>query len=186
MLDAILLRPTIAKIDLKSLWSKDGEIEVHANTQFAFDMDNSSDKYRIGFAIVENELKLDFNIQKNNATLYDSEEYRLMDSPIHSKFMFFHNVARGTESAFIGIANSLPTDIRKGEEYTSSYKLKVPSTVKDINNISVISFVLNYHTDDVLNTSISSLGAVPSGIYSDNLLVADFSIAQNNCILVLH
>lgn len=152
-----LSRPTFAKIDLNASCDGGNLIHVKTDVQFAKDFDNAKDNYRVGFAIVENEIKLDYNIQVNNAAVLDTEEYALLTSPIQSDFMFYHNVARGTESSFLGIPLSLPSSILKGQTYSYEGELTFPNNIINKNNISVIAFVLNYFTDDVMNVDMASL-----------------------------
>lgn len=100
----ILLQPTRALIELEAATADDNFIDVTAQTVFAGDQDNEDGHFRIGFAVIEKRLQLPYNLQKNNATLLSNQEYSKMSSPIEKDFMFYHDVVRGTPSAFAGEA----------------------------------------------------------------------------------
>lgn len=65
--------------------------------------------------------------------------------------MVYHDVAKGTSSAFSGVENSLPEQIEAYKEYTFEYRIDVPETVIDKDNIEVIVFVLNTMTGGIMN-----------------------------------
>ena len=65
-----------------------------------------------------------------------------MPNSIPYDLMVYHDVAKGTSSAFSGVENSLPAQIEAYKEYTFEYRIDVPETVIDKDNIEVIVFVL--------------------------------------------
>lgn len=163
-LDNVILRPTMALTTLAVEQLGDDSIQARAQVVFAENLDNATDKYRLGFAILEKEVQLSVPFQKNNATQLVSEEYAMMSSPIPADLMFYHNVVRGTESAFLGVAHSLPAQLTAGETYNFDTRLAIPENVADRSHLSVVVFALNYWTDEVLNVSETPLQYTPTGI----------------------
>lgn len=160
----ILLKPTPALIELEAVLAEDDCIDVTAQTVFAENMDNADGRFRIGFAVIEKKLQLPYNLQKNNATHLNYQEYGMMSSPIEKEFMFYHDVVRGTSSAFAGEENSLPQRIESGHSYTFSTHIQIPETVSDKHNIAVVAFVLDAEQDAVLNTVEARPTDVPTGM----------------------
>lgn len=149
----ILLQPTRALIELEAATADDNFIDVTAQTVFAGDQDNEDGHFRIGFAVIEKRLQLPYNLQKNNATLLSNQEYSKMSSPIEKDFMFYHDVVRGTPSAFAGEENSLPRQIEGGCAHTFRTRIQIPATVSDKKNIAIVAFVLDVEQGEVLNTT---------------------------------
>lgn len=152
-LAAALEKPTVALTDLVVTQSGIDSLDVEAFVTFAQDMDNSQDKYRFGFAVLDKLVQLPYAVQKSNATTLDTQEYAMMASPIPADLMFFHNVVRGTESAFLGIPQSLPAELQAGETYSFATRLAIPETVENPANMSVVVFAMNYFKNEVLNTT---------------------------------
>lgn len=178
-LENVILRPTVALTNLVVEQQGDDSIQVHAQVVFAEDFDNTSDKFRLGFAILEKEIQLPIPFQKNNATQLVSEEYALIGSPIPADLMFYHNVVRGTESAFLGVAHSLPAQLTAGETYDFDTALAIPENVADRSRLSVVVFALNYWTDEVLNVSEAPLQYTPTGIVGTEQSAQSIHIQPN-------
>lgn len=67
--------------------------------------------------------------------------------------MFYHDVVRGTPSAFAGEENSLPRQIEGGCAHTFRTRIQIPATVSDKKNIAIVAFVLDVEQGEVLNTT---------------------------------
>ena len=166
---------------------QDGKIAVEAKMSFGKDMDNSKDKYRIGFAILQKHLQLPFSIQKNAASGPQYQEYGLMTSPFDKDFMFFHNTVKGTPSAFTGIANSLPKEITAGSTYTHKALLDLPEGVTSTEGLTVVAFILDHFNTRVLNTVEMPIALEHTGIRElpGQTLEAGIQLNGTSCLIRL-
>ena len=147
-----LMEPTLAKVDLTADYNeKNISLATEAKVVFAEDYDNSDDTYRLGFALIEKEVINYDDKQKNSSSIPQKGEYYYMPNSIPYDLMVYHDVAKGTSSAFSGVENSLPEQIEAYKEYTFEYRIDVPETVIDKDNIEVIVFVLNTMTGGIMN-----------------------------------
>lgn len=161
----ILLKPTRALVELEAVLAEEGNfIDVTAQTVFAGDQDNADGRFRLGFAIIEKRLQLPYNLQKSNATILSQQEYAMMSSPIEKDFMFFHDVVRGTASAFAGLENSLPQQIEGGQANSFRTSIQIPENVSDKNDIAIVAFVMDTEQGELLNTAEVRPAEVPTGI----------------------
>lgn len=182
----VITKPTMAQAKLEVCQSGRDSISVRSMVTFAEDLDNGADRYRLGFAVVEREMRLLANLQKNNCTQLSHEEYGMMSSPIISEWMFFHNTVRSSEDAFAGIEGSVPGDIQGGQSYTYMTALPIPSNMNDCGQLSVIAYVLDCMTGVVMNTCIADLDYDPTvginAVSSDDAF--QFNQTADGCLIV--
>lgn len=146
-----LNRPTVAKVDLELAYDGGDSVQTTAKVTFATDTDNSTGKFRVGYVLIEKELQTDAMRQINGVANISQGEYYYMTSPVPADLMYYTNVVRYDNNAFLGLKNSLPATIEGGVEYTVDSKMFIPSTVYDKNNLAIVAIVMNFYTDEVLN-----------------------------------
>lgn len=137
-------------------------ITGRVSLQFAEDLDNSTGKYRLGFALVEKVVQYGYNYQKNNSLNFNDGEFYFLPSTVPADLMFYHNVARGTDTAFKGVAGSIPATIKQGETYTTDYSFTInpKNFYKVDNNLAVICYLLNTASSKAVN--VAELDVVPA------------------------
>lgn len=130
--------------------------------RFGADFDNSSDKYRVGFALKEKVVRYGYNYQANGTSGPGLGEFGFMASPVPADLMFYHNIVRGTETAFTGVAGSLPAQIGKGETYEVDYTFGIePEKLYKIDdNLVVVCYLLDVTSGRVLN--VAELDVTPA------------------------
>ncbi len=147
-----LLEPTLAKADLTAEYNEDNtSLITEAKVVFAKGYDNSGDTYKLGYALVERTVTNYEEMQKNLSSIPQKAEYYYMPATIPCNLMIYHDVAKGTSNAFSGVGNSLPGVLEANKEYTFNYRIDLPETVIDKDNIEVIVFVLNTKTGGIMN-----------------------------------
>lgn len=150
----IALNPTY--VGIKSTAEKSDDIvKIHADVEFAKEYDNSSDIYRMCYAIVENTVHNSTNTgynQVNNCNFNTvSAEYYYLPSVVPASLMYYDNVARGGSLSKTGVESSFNASIISGDKYSFDYELSIPESVIDKDNISVLVFVMNTKTSEILN-----------------------------------
>ena len=164
LLPNVIHQPTYALTALQvAQWGNDS-IAIEAQVTFAKDLDNAQDQFRLGFAVTERDVTLPYSIQKSNATLLANEEFSMMKNPIPAQWMHYHDLVRSAETAFSGVAESLPEELRAGETYTYRGFLPIPSKAANRQLLSVVAYALDTKADEVLNVSESHLSYTPTGM----------------------
>lgn len=183
-----LLKPTLAKADLSAEYAVNNmtSVKTQAKITFANDYDNSNDYLKLGYAIIEKESTYDKDVkQKNSSSIPQRGEFYYLPYMIPNNLMIFHDVAKGTASAFKGVDHSVPQQIEAYKEYTFNYEIELPETILDKNNIKVIVFILNTVTDEILNASetepLSPL-SVTDHPNSDEIRLSQDK--NNNCLMI--
>lgn len=159
-----VLIPTIAQVDMKVERSQADKalLNLSTQTEFAINLDNSSEVYKLGYAIVEKSTQ--GASQSNSSSLLSSGEYYYLPNTIPGDTYLFHNVAREGNTAFQGVENSLPVDIESGEKYSFTYALSLPDKFIDADNLFVVAFILNTVTGEVLNATCQDIPVNATGI----------------------
>lgn len=155
-LEKAMLDPTTAMVTATAVLDGNN-VNMHADLSFAADYDNSSDKYRVGFTIVDKEYDQGKVIQKNSCTLASSGEYYYLPQEIPGSFIKFHDVPIEGSTMLSGVPNSLPAEIKAGDEYSLDYQLTLPERVYGVDSLFVVTTVFDSRTGLVLNASSTDL-----------------------------
>ena len=152
----VMAKAVTAEIIPDVAYTADGRLEVNSVVRFSQDYENSNDRYRVGYAIVENVVHVenDAYVQANSCQQASNREYYFLPSYIPAKLTYYHDVARGDSTAFEGVPLSLPNEtLTAGVDYQVSYTMDIPTSILDKKNISVVAFILNTRTHEILNAS---------------------------------
>lgn len=156
LFNTVLTKETIAQVSATATINEDASaVEISSIVEFAQDIDNSLDNYKLGYALVENQVYNPEHFgfkQQNNSTMPKASEYYIMPTEIPQDIMVYEDVVREGSTAFSGVDNSLPNLINSFNEITSSYSISIPKQVVDKTNLDAIVFILNKETDIIMNT----------------------------------
>ena len=143
---------TVARVDLSCCFTDDTKtkIQFDANSQFAFDTDNSNGTYRLSFAIVEDEVG-PYN-QTNNYS-GRSDDCGGWERKPNPASVIYNDVAREV-ATYNGLANSVPASISAYVYNPYSYTMTIPSTVSNPDNLSAIAYLLNTKTGAIENAVV--------------------------------
>lgn len=153
-------RPTYAYAELASAELVNKTVQVKAHAQFAYDLTNTDDNYRMAFLMVEDAVSIPLPQESICSTPGDNEWYYL-PSKFSSPYNVYKHVIREGATAFTGIEKSFPTQIEQGKDYEVTYSFDLPEKVRSVyadeaqqtSNLSLIALVLNTKTGEVLNAS---------------------------------
>lgn len=153
-------RPTYAYAELGSAELVNKTVQVKARGEFAYDLTNTDDNYRMGFLMVEDAVSIPLPQENICSTPSDNEWYYL-PSKFSSPYNVFKHVIREGATAFTGVEKSFPAQIEKGKSYEVSYSFDLPEKVRSVyadeaqqtSNLSLIALILNTKTGEVLNAS---------------------------------
>lgn len=153
---------TNGMIEAGARWTEDGRISINTKTQFAENLDNSLNRYRIGVLIKEKHIDngtLGYK-QANNCTSLKDQEYSYMPGTLSGDLISFHDIARcgdtdenvKTLGITNGIKESLPSVIQAGSEYEKNIIIDMPENVIDKKELSVI--VILFNNTEVINAAV--------------------------------
>lgn len=142
----VMALPVTSQIESDVTYLEDGRLKVESTVRFSKEYDNSLDRYRVGYAFIE-------NVVHNDAKLYEQDnsqcqnavyrEYNFLPSKIPADMMFYHNVARGDSTAFEGSPLSLPNEtLTAGVDYQVVDTLDIPDSFEDDRNLSLVTVVI--------------------------------------------
>lgn len=159
-LERAMLDPTTAMVTAEA--ELDGNnVNMHADIDFAADYDNSSDKYRVGFTIVDKEYAQGNIIQRNSCTLLSSNEYYYLPQEIPGSIMKYHDLPIEGSTMLDGVPGSLPAEIKAGGKYTLDYQLTLPDNrIFGTDSLCVVTTVFDSNTGEVLNATSNDIVAV--------------------------
>lgn len=145
---------------LQSATIADSTISGTASCEFAYDFDNSANRYRWGFALVEKKVECPIR-QTNNCTVQQNNEYYYLPQNVSGSLHFCKSIARGfsdesSNASFKGLKESIPSTIEAGKTYKYDYSLALPAGVSnaDASNLKLVAFVLNNFTGEVINAAV--------------------------------
>lgn len=157
-LEKAMLEPTTAMVEANAELDGD-KVNMHADISFAADYDNSSDKYRVGFTIVDKEYTQGDVVQRNSCTLLSSGEYYYLPQEIPGSFVCFHDMPIEGSTILTGVPNSLPAEIKAGSKYALDYQLTLPDRIYGTDSLCVVTTVFDSRTGVVLNASSNDIVA---------------------------
>lgn len=171
-LETAMASVTNGMVEATAQWTQDGRISIDTKTQFAEDLDNSSDRYRIGILVKEKHIdnKEQGYTQKNNSSSLKDQEYSYMPGTLTGELISFHDVARCGDTdeevkalgILNGIRNTLPQTIRAYTDYEKSITADIPENVINKDELAVI--VTLFNSTKVINAAVINEISSPAGV----------------------
>ncbi len=174
-------------------------LKVKARVKVSESIDNSGERYRVGYVITGNFYKPGDNkyIQENNCTNPFFGAYYYLPGKIPSALMHYENVTLTSETAFTGIEGSLPASLVPGESYEVSWECVTPTLLDSPEDARVVAFVIDTVTGELMNAcaldasteSVVNEAAVISTeslfhITSDGMIQASILPGEEYCLEV--
>lgn len=167
----------VAKVTSQAKYVSANEVEIETETVFGFS-DNGTTEYRLAYVVTEDNVGP--YLQQNfysNPTEPDNPE-NLKNWWIHQSSpveITYNEVARAIYD-YDGIQGLLPNTINKGEVYKTKYTLTMPANVQNINNVKIVTLLLDTKTGEILNADRCAISDIP--ITSLSSIKADGSANQ--------
>ncbi len=173
MYDEITSYLSIASVKAECSYSNEAKTEVtfKTTTEFAFDFDNSKNRFRLCYILTEDGVgpyKQSNNYAGSNVSLGGWEKKG------SSVEMLYEDVAIYVDP-YAGVTGSIPTTIKSGEKYEYTYKMTIPrGTYANANKVNFIVYVLDSQTGEIVNATVSD-----SADKGDNSGIADAVVDSN-------
>ena len=137
---------------------------VKARTSLWFADDDPSADYRLGFAIIENDVHQPGDARYNQQNSYSGGDYGPMggyeDKPglVPAEDMWYDDVARGYVGDIAGVGGSVPTVIEADEEVTFANEFALPDGVLDSSNTALVVMLIDQTDGRIVNAVLTPIG----------------------------
>lgn len=156
--DKELFSPVTARIDLTGAKaSADGtSVEIEAEAEFADGLDNTADKWRIGYVVTRDYYDPSPTsgfYQENSSPLFTADRYYFLPKTILGDLVVFRNVSLTGKDAFEGVANSLPAVMEAGVPAVCRFTVAFPEAIEKPEQARIVAFILDTTTGYVANAA---------------------------------
>lgn len=144
----------------------DGMLRATAQVTWAYDLDNSSDRYRLGYMLTHDVVKEDDNEyrQKNGLGTVASERFYYLPSSIKSDLSPNHNVVVSAEDAFSGRPYSLPSSFTGMETAQAQISIVKPEAVDDLADTRLVAYIIDTADGTIVNACAQKLDEAVTSI----------------------
>lgn len=144
----------------------DGMLRATAQVTWAYDLDNSSDRYRLGYMLTHDVVKEDDNEyrQKNGLGTVASERFYYLPSSIKSDLSPNHNVVVSAEDAFSGRPYSLPSSFTGMETAQAQISIVKPEAVDDLADTRLVAYIIDKADGTIVNACAQKLDEAVTSI----------------------
>ena len=163
-----------AKVTTQARCLSAKEVEVESETVFGFS-DNGTTEYRLAYVVTEDNVGpyMQANVYSDPTAVDNPDDlmnwWRHQSSPVE---VMFNEVARAIYS-YDGVEGLLPKAVTEGETYKTKYTLTMPDNVSNMDNVKIVTLLLDTRTGEILNADRCQLTDIPdtgiSNITADNV-----------------
>ena len=177
-----------AKIDASASFATADMDAVTVSTLSSFLNSNNAANYKIAYVVVEDHVG-PFE-QKNylsGETSIPSDYYMYgwAQSP-EVVSMEYNDVARGIYPEVNGLDGSIPAMIEAGKDYSYSYTLDLPTNIQNVDNIRIITLLINAETGEIMNADeceVAPAKPVKVSYEIDKIILPDMFIKNSDAEL---
>ncbi|MGM9713191.1 MAG: Omp28-related outer membrane protein [Prevotella sp.] len=152
----------VAKVTSQAKCLSTKEVEIETETVFGFS-DNGTTEYRLAYVVTEDNVGpyKQANFYSNPSAEDNPDDlmnwWTHQSSPVE---ITFNEVARAIFD-YDGVKGLLPKAVTEGETYKTKYTLTMPDNVDDINNVRIVTLLLDTRTGEILNADRCQLTDIP-------------------------
>lgn len=151
-----------AKVTTQARCLSAKEVEVESETVFGFS-DNGTTEYRLAYVVTEDNVGpyKQANAYSNPTAVDNPVDlmnwWTHQSSPVK---VMFNEVARAIYN-YDGVEGLLPKAVTEGETYKTKYTLTMPDNVSNMDNVKIVTLLLDTRTGEILNADLCSLSDIP-------------------------
>lgn len=143
--------------------SGDGVLTATVTIEASPDIENSDDRYRLGYVVTADFMNGEKFYQSNNATSPSAGAYFFLPSTIGSGLVRFHNVTLTSEYAFSGMEGSIPANIGDGSA-AFTFSIDRPELLTEWEGAHLNAYVIDTTTGQIENATSWRIGDPISGV----------------------
>lgn len=144
---------TVGITSLTGEVAEDGTLTIDTDVRFLFDTDNSGNRYRLAYYLVQDGVG-PYRQQNGYAGGANGKFYG-WESKASSVSMLFDDVARLAVGTYRGFSGSIPAAPKAGEDY--SYSTTAVTSAVTAADFTVVAFIVDNETGEVVNAARSSV-----------------------------
>lgn len=141
-----IFRPCTMQVEISDITNEDNnQLLVSGTLTVAETLDNATDRYRMAYVLTSTVYRPDEGQywQRNSLTQPSGEQYYFLPSQIPAPLNVFHDVTLTYESAFDGLAESLPTSVDAFSPATFSFVIPRPENISTLEGVRVVVYLLD-------------------------------------------
>lgn len=144
----------------------DGMLRATAQVTWAYDLDNSSDRYRLGYMLTHDVVKEADNDyrQQNGLGTVASERFYYLPSGIKSDLSPNHNVVVSAEYAFSGRPYSLPSALTGMETAQAQIAIAKPEALEELASARLVAYIIDTADGTIVNACAQKLDEAVTSI----------------------
>lgn len=151
-----------AKVTTQARCLSAKEVEVESETVFGFS-DSETAEYRLAYVVTEDNVGpyMQANYYSDPTAVDNPDDlmnwWTHQSSPVE---VMFNEVARAIYS-YDGVEGLLPKAVTEGETYKTKYTLTMPDNVSNMDNVKIVTLLLDTRTGEILNADRCQLTDIP-------------------------
>lgn len=168
--------PTEVFIEISKYELSEGGVSAEAQVTWAKDVDNSGDRYRVGYVlardVVTEQPDRQYN-QSNGLGTVRAERFYYLGTSVNSDLSPVYNSVVSGEYAHAGLPGSLPSAMSAMEPVTARWNVSKPEGVEDLGETRLVAYVLDCATGKVMNACSQRLNEAVVSICPPSLSAGD-------------
>ena len=155
-----------ASITLSGAFVDASKKSIKVSTKTVFNTNYENAGFKIAFVLTENNVKGTAS-GYNQANYYAGGNYGEMGgfeklaNPVTAANMVYQDVARKIYDSFTGITGSVPATITLADTLRYEYTLDIPTSVNNLNEVSVIALLIDNNTGQIKNADKINVANLP-------------------------
>lgn len=161
--ETLIAAPTVADISLEAIYNGKSKTSLTVTSQTTFYYTSDENPYKLAYVVLEDGL---IGSQANyfaGANGLPEDLAFLKDKPSTIRDFEFNDVARNIHTC-MGLSGSLEGAVKEDEVKTHTYKINLPSSIKNKDNLKLAVLLLDTQTGEIMNANQISLKDIEVGI----------------------
>lgn len=160
--------PTVARIHISSYDITDDNLVAEATVEWAEDLDNTSDRYRVGCVltrdIITDEPVSEYTQTSSSFRVTAGEQYYYMQNKVASDLSPSHNVVLSSEYAHTGRPYGMATMIKAHQPEKVTLGIPKPVSLENFKSARLVAYIIDTNDGHILNACIQDLDKEPASI----------------------
>lgn len=160
---SLLLMSTVADISLEAIYDGKSKTSLTVTSQTTFYYTADENPYKLAYVVLEDGvIGAQANYFAGVSGLPEDLAF-LKDKPSTIRDFEFNDIARNIHTC-MGLSGSLEGVLKNNEAKTHTYKINLPSTIKNKDNLKLVVLLLDSETGEIMNANQIPLKDIEVGI----------------------
>lgn len=161
--ETLLKVPTLADLSLEAIYDGKSKTSLTVTSQTTFYYTSDKNPYKLAYVVLEDGVVGSQSNYFAGVSGLPEDLAFLKDKPSTIRDFEFNDVARNIHTC-MGLSGSLEGAIKEDEAKTHTYKINLPSTIKNKDNLKLVVLLLDSETGEIMNANQIPLKDIEVGI----------------------